>query len=192
VDGQSGMAISHEMDLQQVVAAGATGAIGIIGPEAVADAAVVVVTAGVPLTVNRSRLVYLRDNAPIVDAVTAAVDPAATIVMVTNPVDPLVTFLRRCRGLDRRRVLGYTANDGLRLRTAIGDVLGVAGNRIDAWVVGEHGDTCVPLLDRVRVDDEPVALDGAQRAAPEAFLRTWYARTWRSTPAARPRGRRAT
>ena len=176
VDGKSGMAISHEMDLQQVVAGGATGSIRVVEPDAVAEADVVVVTAAAPLTVNRSRLVYLRDNLRIVDAVTAAIDPAATLVMVTNPVDPLTSWIRHRRGLDRRRVVGYTANDGLRLRTAIGVALGVASSRVEAWVIGEHGDACIPLFDRVRVDGEPVTLSGEQRAAAEEFVRGWYIR----------------
>src|SRR3954462_4181796 len=69
VDGQSGMARSHEMDLQQVVAAGASGSIAVVSHEDVADADVVVVSAAAPLTVNRSRMVYLRDNARILAAV---------------------------------------------------------------------------------------------------------------------------
>src|SRR3954447_15841703 len=71
VDGQSGMARSHEMDLQQVVAGGASGSIAVIGPDDVAGADIVVVTAAAPLTVNHSRMVYLRDNAAILGAVTA-------------------------------------------------------------------------------------------------------------------------
>jgi malate dehydrogenase len=176
VDGQSGMARSHEMDLQQVIAGGASGSIDVIAPDAIPDHDVVVVTAAAPLTINRSRMVYLRDNARILDAVTAALEPDATVVVVTNPVDPLCTWLRRARGLDRRRVIGYTANDGLRLRTAIGSALGVASSRVDAWVIGEHGDACVPLLDRVRVDGEPVALTSGQRRAAEDFVRGWYVR----------------
>jgi malate dehydrogenase len=176
VDGHSGMARSHEMDLQQVVAAGATGSIGVVPHDAIAGADVVVVSAAAPLTVNRSRMVYLHDNARIVKEVTAAVDPAATLVVVTNPVDPLCTWVQRERGLERRRVVGYTANDSLRLQTAIGDALGVASNRVDAWVIGEHGDGCVPLLDRVRVDGEPIDLSGDQRRAAEDFVRSWYIR----------------
>src|SRR3954470_15416330 len=135
VDGHSGMARSHEMDLQQVVAAGASGSIGVVELEDVRDADVVVVTAAAPLTVNRSRMVYLRDNARILAEVTETIDAAATFVVVTNPVDPLCTWIQRERGLDRRRVIGYTANDGLRLRTAIGGALGVDSSRVDAWVV---------------------------------------------------------
>src|SRR4051794_33142130 len=176
VDGHSGMARSHEMDLQQVVAAGASGSIGVVRLEDVRDADVVVVTAAAPLTVNRSRMVYLRDNARILAEVTETIGAAATLVVVTTPVDPLCTWIQRERGLDRRRVIGYTANDGLRLRTAIGGALGVDSSRVDAWVVGEHGDACVPLLDRVRVDGEPVTLSAQQRREAEDFVRGWYVR----------------
>jgi malate dehydrogenase len=48
VDGHSGMARSHEMDLQQVVAAGATGSIGVVPHDAIAGADVVVVSAAAP------------------------------------------------------------------------------------------------------------------------------------------------
>ena len=46
------------------------------------------------------------------------------VIVVTNPVDPLVTRLRARTGLDRRRILGYTLNDSLRLRTGIAKALG--------------------------------------------------------------------
>jgi malate dehydrogenase len=176
VDGASGMARSHEMDLQQVLAAGASGSISVVGPDDVRGADVVVVTAAAPLTVNRSRMVYLSENVTILDAVTAALDPAATLVVVTNPVDPLCTWVQRERGLDRRRVVGYTVNDTLRLRTVVGELLGVHASRVDAWVIGEHGDACVPLLDRIRVDGEPVTLSDEQRRAAVEFLRNWYVR----------------
>jgi malate/lactate dehydrogenase len=180
VDGHSGMAHSHEMDLQQVIAAGASGSIRVVGPQSVLGADVVVISAAAPLTVNRSRMVYLRENAAIVRTVTGAIaatsDWPGTLLMVTNPVDPLCTWIQSELGLDRMRVLGYTANDGLRLRTAIGDALGVASSRVDAWVIGEHGDACVPLLDRVRIDGEPIGLSGDQRRTAEDFVRGWYVR----------------
>jgi malate dehydrogenase len=178
VDGRSGMARSHEMDLQQVVAQGATGSVEIVEVAAIAEADVAVVTAAVPLTVNTSRMVYLRDNAAVVAEVLDAVPDGwpGVLVMVTNPVDALCTWLQRRRGLDRRRLVGYTANDSLRLRTAIGDRLGVRSSEVDAWVLGEHGDRFVPLLDRVRVGGVPVALDEEQRETAVRFVRSWYER----------------
>jgi malate dehydrogenase len=62
------------------------------------------------------------------------------------------------------------------VRTAVAGELGVAPAAVDAWALGEHGDVCVPLLDRVAVDGEPVALTAGQRARVEDFLRGWYAR----------------
>ena len=118
VDGRSGMARSHEMDLQQVLAAGATGSVRIVGLAEAAEADVVVISASVPLTVNTSRMVYLRDNAEILAQVGRALprDWPGVALVVTNPVDPFCTWLQRATGLDRRRVLGYTANDSLRLQ----------------------------------------------------------------------------
>ena len=43
-------------------------------------------------------------------------------------------------------------------------------------MIGEHGDGCVPLLDRVRIDGEPVELAPEQQAAAERFVRDWYER----------------
>jgi malate dehydrogenase len=176
VDGRSGMAVSHEMDLQQVVAQGASGSVEIVGLDAIAGADVVVISASVPLTVNDSRMVYLRDNARIVTEIGSALRDGwpGVALMVTNPVDPLCTLLHQRGGLDRLRLIGYTANDSLRLRTGIAEQLDVRSSAVDAWVLGEHGDHFVPLFDRVRVDGEPVTLDPAQAEAAERFVRHWY------------------
>jgi malate dehydrogenase len=177
VEGRSGMARSHEMDLQQVIAAGATGSVGIVDLDAVAEADVAVIAAAVPLTVNRSRMVYLEGNARIARDVAAALRGwGGVAIVVTNPVDPLTTWLTGPGGLDPARVLGYTANDSLRVRTAVAELLGAAPAAVDAWVLGEHGDACVPLLDRVTVAGEPVTLTPEQRAHVVDFLRGWYAR----------------
>jgi malate/lactate dehydrogenase len=55
-------------------------------------------------------------------------------------------------------------------------VLGVDSRSVEAWVIGEHGDGCVPLLDRIRVDGAPIALSAPQREAAVEFVRTWYIR----------------
>jgi len=95
---------------------------------------------------------------------------------VTNPVDPLCTWIQRWSGIERLRVLGYTLNDSLRLRTGIARALRVDPGVVDAWVLGEHGDTCVPLFDRVLVANEPVMLTPEERAESDEFLRRWYVR----------------
>lgn len=173
--------LSHTMDLEQVLELGGTGRARPGVCEDARDSDVVVVTASAPLTVNVSRLDYLRDNAEILRGVGGLLAGAGdsfrgVVIVVTNPVDPLCMILREQSGLDRGRVLGYTLNDSLRLRTGIASTLGVDPGSVEAWVLGEHGDACLPLLDRVRVDGVAVTLTDAQRAEAEEFLRSWYVR----------------
>ncbi|HLE99893.1 MAG TPA: hypothetical protein VI540_08345 [Gaiellaceae bacterium] len=173
--------ISHTMDLEQVLELGGTGTARAGVCEEALDADVVVVTASAPLTVNTSRLAYLHENAEIVGGIGDLLAQAGdsfegVVIVVTNPVDPLCTLLHARAGLDRRRVLGYTLNDSLRLRTGIASALGVDAGSVDAWVLGEHGDACVPLFDRVQKDGAGVTLTASQRAEAEEFLRSWYVR----------------
>jgi malate/lactate dehydrogenase len=174
------MVTSHVMDLEQVLEQGGTGSIRGGDQPDVLDADVVVVAASAPLTVNVSRLDYLLANAEIVEELVAVLAGAGrwpgTLVVVTNPVDPLCTWIQRRTGIDRTRVLGYTLNDSLRLRTGIAKALRVDPGTVDAWVLGEHGDVCVPLFDRVRVGDGAVLLTPEMRAEAAEFLRTWYVR----------------
>jgi malate/lactate dehydrogenase len=135
-------------------------------------------SAAAPLTLNTSRLVYLQDNAQIVADTLAKLPDGwrGILLMVTNPVDALCTWLHRRGGLDRSQILGYTLNDSLRLRTGVSNATGVPPHSVEAWVIGEHGDTSVPLFDRVRIDGHPVVLDEDEEAAALEFIRTWYTR----------------
>ena len=178
VDSRPEMITSHAMDFEQVLelSPGSSVRGGDMGD--VPDADVVVFLSATPLTAGTPRLEYLAGNALIADELTAGLGAGYTgkIVVVTNPVDPLVTRLQQRTGLDRRRILGYTVNDSLRLRTGLAHALGVAPGRVEAWVVGEHGDLSVPLFDRVRVDGVHVRPTPAQAAAAEEYFRGWYPR----------------
>jgi malate dehydrogenase len=164
------------MDLAEVLEQhpGSSVRAGTVGD--IRDADVVVICAAAPLTVNTSRLSYLTVNAQILDKIADLLSPHSVVVVVTNPVDPLVQRLQERTALPRMRVLGYVLNDSLRLRTGLGRALGVRPGSVDAWVIGEHGDSGVPLLDRVRVDDVLVQLTEEQAAAAVGYLRTWYTR----------------
>ena len=179
VDARENMVLSHLWDLEQVLEqVPAGGAVRAGGLEDIEEADVLMVTAAAPLTVNTSRMVYLQDNAailaPLLDRVSGGWP--GTLLLVTNPVDPLCTWATRRTGLPRERLLGYTLNDSLRLRTGIGRVLGVAPGRVEAWTIGEHGDLAVPLWDRVAVGGDRVELDEAAREAVMEFVGGWYVR----------------
>ncbi len=180
IDSRSEMIVSHVMDLEQVLELGGTGSVHGGDLDDALDADVVVVTASTPLTVNSSRLEYLTKNADVLAGIVELFEANApwpgVLVVVTNPVDPLCTWIQARTGIDRGRVLGYTLNDSLRLRTGIEKALGLDAGVVEAWVLGEHGDECVPLFDRVRAAGEPVELSPEQRAEAEEFLRSWYVR----------------
>ena len=178
LDRRPEMVTSHAMDLQQVLEQGAIGSIRGGDDEDLPGADIVVVAASAPLTVNESRMVYLDANARIVAGVTDRL-PAGwdgVLLVVTNPVDPLCTWVQQRSGIERSRVLGYTLNDSLRLRTGIGRALGLAPGRVEAWMIGEHGNLAVPLFDRVSVDGASVRLSDDQRAEVKDFIGNWYVR----------------
>jgi malate/lactate dehydrogenase len=172
------MVTSHTMDFEQVLEQDGSGSVREGEAGELAEAEVIVATAAAPLTVNTSRMVYLADNARILASLLDQLPPGwdGILILVTNPVDPLGTWAHERSGIARERLLGYTLNDSLRLRTAIAAELGVEPGRVEAWVVGEHGDDSVALFERVRVDGEPVELDAAARERALEFLRGWYTR----------------
>jgi malate dehydrogenase len=177
-DNRPEMITSHAMDLEQVLeqSPGCSVRGGDLGD--VPDSDVVVLLSATPLTVGTSRLEYLGKNALIADELTERF-PAGwggSVLVVTNPVDPLVTRMQKRTGMDRRRVLGYTLNDSLRLRTGLARALGMPPGSVDAWSLGEHGDMSVPLYGRVYVGGAHVVPTAEQRAVAEDYLRNWYAR----------------
>lgn len=178
VDRRPEMVTSHAMDLEQVTAFEGGGTVIEAALGDIASADIIVVTAGAPLTLNTSRNVFLQSNAEIVGTVLDVIPDGwpGSLVLVTNPVDPLLTWAQQRTGIARERLLGYTFNDSLRLRSGIATQLGVHPADVDAWVIGEHGDGCVPLWSRVQVGGRPVVLTDEQRAGADAFLRTWYRR----------------
>lgn len=178
VDSRPEMATSHVMDLQQVLEQGASGSVRQGDESDLRDAGIVVICASFDEGLSDSRMLFLERNAAIVRAAGEAIGPdwGGVVLMVTNPVDPLVMLFRDVTGLDRTRVIGYTLNDSLRLRTGVGLALGVDPGRVDAWVVGEHGDSSVPLFTRVLVDGKPVVLTDEQRTAATNFTQGWFAK----------------
>jgi malate/lactate dehydrogenase len=178
VDSRPEMVVSHVMDFQQVLEQGGSGSVRAGDLDDLADSDVVVICASMAEGPSDSRMLFLERNAEIVRSAGGALGPdwPGVVLVVTNPVDPLVTLLHQLTGLDRRRLIGYTLNDTLRLRTGIALALGLDPGRVDAWVVGEHGDSSVPVFTRVLVDGEPIALSANQQAAAADFTRGWFAK----------------
>jgi malate/lactate dehydrogenase len=143
------------------------------------DADVVVLSAAVPLTINTSRDVYLQANADIVGGVVdqlVAGGFAGILILMTNPVDPLVTWVVARTGWARERVLAYTLNDTQRFRTGIAQALDVVPQRVACWVVGEHGAGQIPVFSTVMLDGVHIDLTEDQREIALDYTDNWYVR----------------
>jgi L-lactate dehydrogenase len=133
-----------------------------------AGSAVVVVTAGVLPRVDGTRSEVLRDNIAVYRELVpalAALSPQAVFLVVTNPVDSMAYAAWRLSGLPPAQVIGSgTLLDGTRLRCFIAQERSLDPASIEAQVIGEHGDTMVPLWSGVACAGEPLALEAAARA----------------------------
>jgi L-lactate dehydrogenase len=128
---------------------------------------ILVITAGHHTTPGETRLDVLQKNVLVMDSVATAIEagelPRVALV-VTNPLDVMTEYLTR-RWSDRPvAVMGSgTALETLRLTDRIARECGVHPRSVHAWVVGEHGDSCVFLLDSAVVGTLPLVEFAAQR-----------------------------
>ena len=110
---------------------------------------IVVIAAGANQKPGQTRTDLLTANAnvisDIVPRVMANTDPKKVkIIMVTNPLDVMVMLARDLSGLPESRVIGTgTMLDSARLRTILARSLDVSPMSINAYVLGEHGDSSV-------------------------------------------------
>lgn len=137
------------------------------GYEDMVDSDIVIDTAGAPSGSIASRSELLPSNLPIIKEHAEKIGqycPDAVVITATNPVDPLnYAMYLLSKKKDRRKILGYSMNDSIRLRMWSADALGVETGRVEGTVIGEHGHSQVMLFSTLRVDGKPVELDAATR-----------------------------
>ncbi|HXF73562.1 MAG TPA: malate dehydrogenase, partial [Actinomycetota bacterium] len=120
----------------------------------------VVITAGLPRKPGQSRADLLATNAEIVRGVVQEVaprSPEAVMVVVTNPLDEMTTLAWRVSGFPPERVVGMAGVlDTSRFRYFVAAELGTTPDRVEAIVLGSHGETMVPLPRLARVTGLPL------------------------------------
>jgi malate dehydrogenase len=120
----------------------------------------VIVTAGLGRQPGMSRVDLAGKNAKIVKSVVREVVkycPDSKLMMVTNPVDVMTYVAYKESGFERNRVFGMgNILDTLRFRSYIAQELGVSREDIRGLVIGEHGDTMVPLVRYASVSGIPI------------------------------------
>jgi malate dehydrogenase len=114
-----------------------------------ADSDIVIITAGLPRKPGMSRDDLLAKNTAIVKGVTeqiAKYSPNAFLIVVSNPLDAMVYVAQKVSGFPTNRVIGMAGVlDAARFRTFIAMELDVSVEDVNAFVLGGHGDSMVPL-----------------------------------------------
>ena len=124
--------------------------IGTNGWEETAGSDIIVITSGIARKPGMSRDDLLNTNKSIVGSVTeraAEASPNAIIVVVTNPMDAMAHVALATSRFPKHRVVGQGGVlDTARFRTFIAQELKVSVKEVNAYVLGGHGDTMVPLV----------------------------------------------
>lgn len=128
--------------------------------DALADADVVIVTAGVARKPGMSRDDLVGINTKVMTQVGEGIKhncPGTFVICITNPLDAMVGVLQRASGLPAARVVGMAGVlDSARFRYFLAEEFNVSVEDVTAFVLGGHGDTMVPLVRYSAVAGIPV------------------------------------
>jgi malate dehydrogenase len=126
-----------------------------------ADSDIVVITSGFPRKPGMSRDDLVKKNQEIITQVTQEVvkhSPNTIIIMVTNPLDAMAQLAHHISGFPRERIIGMAGVlDTARFRTFIAQEVGASVRDVQAYVLGGHGDTMVPLSRMCTVAGVPIS-----------------------------------
>jgi malate dehydrogenase len=126
----------------------------------IAGSDVVIVTAGLPRKPGMSRDDLIGVNSKIMTSVAEGIRdnaPDAHVIIISNPLDAMVTLCQKVTGFPSSRVMGQAGVlDSARFQAFIAWELGVSVKDVSAMTLGGHGDTMVPLVRYASVNGIPV------------------------------------
>lgn len=124
------------------------------------DADVCIVTAGLARKPGMSRDDLLSTNVKVMKSVGEGIKkhaPKSFVIVITNPLDAMVTAMKKVTGFPKERVVGQAGVlDSARYRTFIAMELNVSVDSVSAIVLGGHGDDMVPVRSYCHVGGVPV------------------------------------
>ncbi len=128
----------------------------------IADCYITIITAGGGQKPNQTRLDLVKQNANIFKSIIpqiTAVNTEGILLIVSNPVDVLTHVALKLSGFPSNRVIGSgTVLDTARLKYLLGEHLGVDSRSVHAFIIGEHGDSELPVFSSANVSG--IDLDG--------------------------------
>lgn len=124
------------------------------------NADIVVLTAGANQKPGETRLQLVEKNISIFKSIVAQIMESGfngIFLVATNPVDILSYATWKFSGLPKERVIGSgTILDSARLRFLLGDYFKVDTRNVHAYIMGEHGDTELPVWSKANIGGKPV------------------------------------
>lgn len=128
--------------------------------EDIAGADVCIVTAGIVRKPGMSRDDLLGTNAKIMRQVAEGIKkyaPNSLVIVITNPLDAMVTLAKKLTGFPKNRVVGQSGIlDSSRYRSFIAEELKVSVASVSAVVLGGHGDDMVPVRSSCQLSGVPI------------------------------------
>lgn len=130
------------------------------GYDDIADAAIIVITAGANQKPDETRLDLVHKNVSIFESIIPEItnrDYEGILLVVANPVDILTYTALKLSGYPENRVIGSgTVLDSARLKYHLGEHLGVDSRSVHAFIVGEHGDSEIAAWSSANVSGVPL------------------------------------
>lgn len=134
------------------------------------DPDVVVITAGAKQKPGETRLDLVKRNVQIFKSLIPDVVkycPHAILLLVTNPVDVMTYVTLKLSEFPSNRVIGSgTVLDTARFRYLLADRLQVDPRSVHAYIIGEHGDSEVPVWSKVNISGMNLCSDGIEGCTP--------------------------
>lgn len=144
------------------------------GYEDCKDADIIVITAGAAQREGESRVDLLRRNAVIIDSIVEEVlkyNSTGILLIASNPVDIMSYITWKKSGWPVERIIGSgTLLDSARFRYLIGEKLKIDPRSVHGHIIGEHGDSELPLWSLANVAGAELSLSDADKE--EVFANT--------------------
>ncbi len=162
LDLNEGVAQGKSLDIEQssVVENFDSSITGTSDYKAIKDSDVVIVTAGIPRKPGMSRDDLLATNVKIISEVAKGIKenaPDAFVIVITNPLDAMVSVMQKVSGLPENKVVGMAGVlDSSRFALFLAHEFNVSVEDVNCFVLGGHGDTMVPLVRYSNVAGIPI------------------------------------
>nr|XP_030708931.1 L-lactate dehydrogenase A-like 6B [Globicephala melas] len=125
-----------------------------------ANSNLVIITAGARQEKGETRLNLVQRNFAIFKLIISSIvqySPRCKLIVVSNPVDILTYVAWKLSGFPQNRIIGSGCNlDTARFRFFIGQRLGIHPESCHGWILGEHGDSSVPVWSGVNIAGVPL------------------------------------